>query len=120
MPRWAINFNLVVHLNDPELLRNVATAHAVARTVRDIPVPPYVQQQLHKLNIIRAVRGTTGIEGMTMSESEVREALNASKVQPAATAARRREQQEVLNAQDLMTRVESILRSDPQQPITRS
>lgn len=119
MPHWNVHFNLVVKQSDPKVIQQVASIHATARTIRDIPIPPSVQQRLHSLNIIRAVRGTTGIEGVTLTEDEVAEVLKTPQRQPTPiTTTRMREEQEVRNANALMNLVEDVLRKDPNQPLT--
>ena len=121
MPHWNVHFNLVVKQSDPKVLQRIASIHATARTIRDIPIPPSVQQRLHSLNIIRAVRGTTGIEGVTLTEDEVAEVLKSPQRQPTPiTTARMREEQEVRNANALMNLVEDVLRKDPNHPLTES
>ena len=63
MPSWDVHFDVRVRTEDPEVLRLTARVEALASVIRGIPIPPHVQQRLDSLNIIRAVRGTTGIEG---------------------------------------------------------
>ena len=121
MPHWNVHFNLVVKQSDPKVIQQTASIHATARTIRDIPIPPSVQQRLHSLNIIRAVRGTTGIEGVTLTEDEVAEVLKSPQPQPTPiTTTRMREEQEVRNANALMNLVEDVLRKDPNHPLTES
>ena len=120
MPRWNVHFELVVDHSNPALLGDIASIRSLARTIRDIPVPPHVQQRLHTLNIVRAVRGTTGIEGTELSEDEVSQVLGSPEDQPVLAGSRQREEREVRNAQALMTLVEGILRRDPERPLTES
>ena len=63
MPSWPVSFNLRLNLTSPEILTLAARAEAMARVIRAIPIPPHVQERIDRLNILRAVRGTTGIEG---------------------------------------------------------
>ncbi len=121
MPRWNVHFDLIAKQFEPGVLERIALTHSLARTIRDIPVPPHVQTRLHTLNIVRAVRGTTGIEGVTLSEEEVSAVLRSTdspEGEVALTSARRREEQEVRNAAALMRFVESVLRHDPNRPLT--
>ena len=120
MPRWDVHFDLVADRSDTTLLKDVALIRSLSRTIRDIPVPPHVQRRLHALNIVRAVRGTTGIEGTELSEDEVSEVLNAPQGQPVLQPSRQREELEVRNAQALMTFVERFLQSQPEHPLTES
>lgn len=62
-----------------------------------IPLPPSMRRQFDQLNIIRQIRGTTGIEGNTLSEDRIGEVLDAPRgngAQPSVS----REEKEVLNA----------------------
>ena len=54
MPRWNVHFELYVDQSQHSLVQLLASIRAIARTIRDIPVPPSVQQRLHNLNIVRA------------------------------------------------------------------
>lgn len=119
MPAWRVHFDLVVDASRPSLVQALAEIRAFASVVRGVPLPPPVQRRLHALNIMRAVRGTTGIEGADLSEEEV-EAIIAAEGAPVLSGARRREEREARNANELMKRVEVILREDPARPLTES
>ena len=71
MPSWNAHFNLEVRTNYEEIIKQLATIDALSSVIRGIPIPPHVQRRLDQLNIVRAVRGTTGIEGAEVSENEV-------------------------------------------------
>ncbi len=120
MPGWSVHFNLVADMSDPAMLEWLVSAKSLARTIREIPVPPHVQRRLHALNIVRAVRGTTGIEGTDLSEDEVSRVLASPADRPVLAAARRREEREVRNAQALKEFVERLLRENPDTPLTES
>ena len=77
MPRWEIDFDMRLRVDDPSVVRLVAKVEALASVIRGIPLPPHVQRRLDSLNVLRAVRGTTGIEGTELSEEEVAEILSA-------------------------------------------
>ena len=119
MPAWHVHFDLVVDASRPSLVQALAEIRAFASVVRGVPLPPSVQRRLHALNIMRAVRGTTGIEGADLSEEEVG-AIIAASATPVLSGARQREELEARNANELMKRVERILREDPARPITES
>ena len=68
MPSWQVNFDLRLATNARDIVEDLAMVHAMASVIRGIPIPPQVQQRLDQLNIMRAVRGTTGIEGIELSE----------------------------------------------------
>lgn len=113
MPSWDVHFDLVADISAPGALELLVAAKSLSRTTREIPVPPHVQRRLHALNIVRAVRGTTGIEGTELSEDEVSRVLAAPADQPVLDAARRREEREVRNARALKELVENLLRRNP-------
>jgi len=95
----------------------VERADAFARVIRAIPITPAVQQYIDCLNIHRAVRGTTALEGSTVTEEEVADILEhpGKEILPLARA---REQQEVLNAKAAMDYVIQILDHDVEERLT--
>lgn len=118
MPAWNVHFNMTVRTTDPQLVKCVAEIHALASVIRGIPIPPSVQEQLDRLNILRAVRGTTGIEGNELSEEEVGLIMVAPGNQAVLEESRSREEQEVKNAQRLMSVVARGVSADPNVPIS--
>lgn len=115
MPSWPINFDLVVQ-NDAALIEMTAAIRTTAHAIRSVPVTPATAERLHRLNIVRAVSGTTGIEGVTLNEREVDDILYGTP--PRLPPSLQREEQEVRNAQALFLRVEELLHRDPQAPLT--
>lgn len=115
MPSWPINFDLVIQ-GDIALIELTATVRATARAIQGVPLTPATADRLHRLNIVRAVSGTTGIEGVTLNEEEVDNILYGNP--PSLPPSRQREEQEVRNAQKLFLRVEELLRNDPQTLLT--
>lgn len=120
MPVWNVHFTLAVDASRPSLIRNLAEIRAFAGVIRGIPLPPYIESRLHALNIMRAVRGTTGIEGTELSEEEVEAVIGAPEGMPVLTGDREREERETRNAHALMQYVERTLRDRPDQPLTES
>ena len=118
MPRWNVNFDLMVNRDHRELIQDLALIKSLSRTIREIPVPPSVQERLHTLNIVRAVRGTTGIEGTELTEEEVSNVLKSDVASRILPATRQREEREVRNANNLMRFVEQVLRTDPNLRLT--
>ena len=118
MPRWDVNFKM--HLDDKhyEIVSLIASSHALAGVIRDIPIPPGLQQMIDALNIMRAVRGTTGIEGTELTEEEVREIMEAPPGESVLPPNRQREEQEARNAEELMYYVAEVLIRDPMTPLT--
>ena len=118
MAKWSVHFNMTVRTGDPKLITMVAKIHALSSVIHGIPIPPHLQERLDRLNIARAVRGTTGIEGTEVSEEEVRDILEANQDEPVLSSSRIREEKEVRNASDLMYYVAELLESNPNTPIT--
>jgi len=120
MPSWEIDFNCRLNTQDPEILSDVAKVEALAKVIRGIPLPPGVQKRVDSLNILRAVRGTTGIEGTELSETEVEQIMSASPGEHVLPPSRQRAEQEAKNAQNVMIFVAQTLREDPRYPITEA
>ncbi|MEX2246575.1 MAG: Fic family protein [Dehalococcoidia bacterium] len=118
MPVWEVRFDLHVDVDAPEIVRAVARAEALASVIRGLPVPPHVRKKLDRLNILRAVRGTTGIEGSDLSEEEVGVVMDSERPGPVLPRPRAREEQEVRNAARAMQSMAGALRRDPQLPLT--
>ena len=92
----------------------------MSSVIHGIPIPPHLQERLDRLNIARAVRGTTGIEGTEVSEEEVQDILEANQDKPVLSSSRIREEKEVRNASDLMYYVAELLESNPNTPLRRN
>ena len=88
-------FEPVLDVTHRQILEDLAQVHALAKVIRWIPIPPHVQQRLDKLNIPRAVRGTTGIEGTELSEEEVNLVVESPPGAEPLGPGRKREEQEV-------------------------
>lgn len=75
MSYWKIKYNAGIDFSDPEL----AALNAKINTLKDIlarvPLTVGLHDDLNKLQIIHQVRGTTGIEGNTLSENAVEEVI---------------------------------------------
>ena len=118
MPSWDVTFDRRIALDDLDLIRRVAEAEAVAKFIRGVPLRPSVQARLDQLNIMRAVRGTIGIEGADLAEDEVERILAAPPDTRALPAAKAREEQEARNAEAVMRFVATTLDGEPSRPIT--
>jgi Fic family protein len=118
MPTWSVNFDCRLDTEDHEIVVNVERVKALADVIRGIPLPPGMQRHIDSLNIMRAVRGTTGIEGTELSETEVEQIIAASPEEHVLPQARRRAEQEARNANDVMTYVADTLQQDPYYPVT--
>lgn len=113
MPAWGVHFNTHVRTDDPLVIHYAAAVRALASTIRGIPIPPSMQSRLHQLNIMRAVRGTTAIEGTQVSNEEVSAILKSPENVRQLPPSRSRDEQEVRNADHLMRYVEHLLQGAP-------
>ncbi len=118
MPSWDVHFDLKVHHSDVEIVRLLARAHALAAVIQEIPIPPYLQRQINAMNIMRAVRGTTAIEGAQVSVTEAIQIMEAPQ-QLTLPEERRRDEQEVRNAQEAMFYIADLLDREPEHPVTQ-
>lgn len=118
MPGWDVAFDRHIAVDDVELVRLTAEAEAVAKFIRGVPLPPAVQERIDRLNIMRAVRGTTGIEGSDLDEAEVQRVLEAPPDMQVLPASRAREEQETRNAEAVMRFVARTLGEEPARPLT--
>ena len=118
MPSWEVNFNLHLATRTQNVVEDLAKIHAMSSVIRGIPIPPPVQQRLDRLNIIRAVRGTTGIEGTELSEEEVSQIVESPIDIAVLGPDREREEQETRNANALMQFVDEYLKTHPDAALT--
>ncbi len=118
MPRWDVHFNMTVQVGDTTLIADLARAHALSSVIQGIPIPPHIQERLDRLNIVRAVRGTTGIEGTEFSEETVASILETPKREQDLSARQVREEQEVRNAAALMGFVAEYVERNPSAPLS--
>ena len=121
MPRWQIHFHAYVDLRDVEVLQLVARIEALAGLVAAIPLPPALRAEADRLNIARAVRGTTGIEGADLTEGEVGDILAAGPDGgPVLGEARAREEAEARNAARVMDYIRDAVDADPDGDLTEA
>lgn len=112
MPSWDVDFNCRLDTGNPTIVAHLAKVDALSAVIHGIPLPPAVQQHIDSLNILRAVRGTTGIEGTEVSETEVAEIIESPGEQVLPDA-RQRAEREVRNAERVMRFVAQTLRRSP-------
>ena len=114
MPRWDVDFAAAyVELTSREVMELVARVNALTWMVGQIPLPPDLRQRLNRLNIVRAVRGTTGIEGSDLSEEEVGRVVDADATgQFVLGEPRRRLELEARNANHVMAYIRETIQSD--------
>ena len=111
MPRWNVNFEMRLDQDSPDLVALIEVIHAIADLVSGLPLPPGVDRRLNALNIARAVAGTTGIEGSTLTVDEVESILNnpGRRVLPPS---RDREVDEARNAEAVMNYIARVSNSE--------
>ena len=120
MPSWEVHFNLTLRDGNPRIIQDVARIHALAGVIRGIPIPPPIQQRIDRLNILRAVGGTIGIEGTELSTEEISLVMRSPPDSSPLGPGREREEQEARNANELMGYVAEYIRSNPNAHITES
>ena len=120
MPKWDVNFDMQLDLQNQELVSCVAKVDALASVICAIPIPPRTKEALDTLNILRAVRGTTGIEGTELTELEVRQIMESPPNKPVLPPSRHREEQEARNAEQLMYYVAKEVNRNRNLPLTES
>jgi Fic family protein len=114
MPTWDVTFRTSIELETREIVSNLARCHAMASVINDIPITPNRQHKIDSLNILRAVRGTTGIEGAELSEDEVRRIMDTPKSKQVLPANRQREEKEARSAETLMYYIARFVRENPE------
>ena len=115
-----ISFDLYLDSTAPELVALLARAEFLASAVRDLAVSEDLRDELNRLNIRRAVRGTTGIEGIEVSEEEAGRILDEEAGAPVLAPSRAQTEHEVRNAGLVMRDIASHLRTNPEAPVTEA
>ena len=118
LPSWSVHFDLTVRAETPQIIRDLARIHALASVIRGIPIPPHVQHRLDRLNILRAARGTIGIEGTELSEEEVELVMDSPPDRPALGLGREREEKEARNAASVMHYIRDHVNANPAARLT--
>ncbi len=93
---WNMNFEPNVNMSDPGIYELCIKIEAEKLSALDIPLPPSIKAKINSLNILRQIKGTTGIEGNTLREEEIAKTLKAAKKDPDRKF--NTEEQEVINA----------------------
>lgn len=92
--RFQFDYRLRLDDQRSELIRIEAYREAALNLV----LPPDWREQLDQLNRVRAVHGTTALEGNPLSEAAVREQIGPVALSSAQLPSRSREEQQVRNA----------------------
>lgn len=75
MSYWKIKYDAGIDLLDPELAALNARIDTLKDALSKAPLTAQLNAELNKLQIIHQVKGTTGIEGNTLSEEAVEEVI---------------------------------------------
>jgi Fic family protein len=113
MHTWDVTFRTTVELESREIISILAKCHALASVINNIPITPSRQHKIDSLNILRAVRGTTGIEGAELTEDEVRRIMTTPKSKRVLPVNRQREEKEARSAEMLMQYVARLVDRNP-------
>ncbi len=118
MSRWNVTFAPGLNLDTSQKLLNlVIEAESYRRSVLKIPVPPHVARRLDKLNIVRQIRGTTGIEGNSLDEAAIERVLDTERRGESAFPPRL-EELEVLNAERALEFIREVVARAPAATVT--
>jgi len=109
MPKWDVTFRVSIEVDNKDIISVLAKCHALASIINDIPITPGRQHKIDSLNILRAIRGTTAIEGAELSEDEVRRIMVAPKNQQVLPDNRQRDEKEARSATLLMKYVARLV-----------
>jgi len=118
MPAWEVTFHLRVDAMAQDIVQMVARAEALASVIHGLPLTPRTREKIDALNIMRAVRGTTGIEGTELSEDEVAEIISTPPDHRVLPPSRERDEKEARNAEKVMRFVANAVREEPNLPLT--
>ncbi|MGD0621289.1 MAG: Fic family protein [Thermacetogeniaceae bacterium] len=133
MPRWDVIFDPRIEFNR-ELLELLVKIEAFKLSTSKIPLLPNFRKTLNTLNIVRQIRGTTGIEGNTLEEGNIEKLITERnqlkegndegsmeeirEAEEAAKPERTQEEQEVINAHNVLNFIRDIVNRNPEGIIT--
>jgi Fic family protein len=114
MAKWDINFDFFIDI-DHEITEYQIKAEAYRQLTARLPLPPYFAEQVNRINIVRQIKGTTGLEGNLLSENEIENLIqrkDSGKVIDSSSI----QTKEIENAYDVQKYIVSL--KDKQQYIT--
>jgi len=133
LPRWDVIFDPRIEFNR-ELLELLVKIEAFKLSTSKIPLLPNFRKTLNTLNIVRQIRGTTGIEGNTLEEGNIEKLITERnqlkegndegsmeeirEAEEAAKPERTQEEQEVINAHNVLNFIRDIVNRNPEGIIT--
>src|SRR5258708_2775391 len=65
------SFDFSLNLTDLQVVVNIVSIEAAKQAASELLLPPDWRKRLDKLNRVRAVHGTTALEGNPLSQAEV-------------------------------------------------
>lgn len=93
-----LTFKLSLGQAPPKLWLLLGEAKSKCETLGRVPLPPRMANQLHRLYLIKGVRGTTAIEGNTLTEEQVRQIVEKKLTLPRSQEYLQQEVENVLVA----------------------
>ena len=75
MSYWKIKYHAGIDFSDPELVALNAKIATLKDVLSSMPLTAQLHDEINRIQIIHQVRGTTGIEGNTLSEDAIEEVL---------------------------------------------
>jgi Fic family protein len=120
MPAWEVSFDLRVDVMAQDIVQMVARSEALASVIHGLPLTPRTREKIDALNIMRAVRGTTGIEGTEISEDEAAEIIATPADHRVLPPSRARDEMEARNAEQVMRFVAKAIQEEPGLPLTEA
>ncbi len=113
MRSWQMHFSPKLNLTSPDIIKLLVEIEAYRLSVLKIPLPPKQRAKFDQLNILRQIKGTTGIEGNPLSEEQIEQVLGS-----AAPVAASLEEREVINADLVLKFIQDYVKNDPSPQVT--
>lgn len=100
---WEIAFNPQLGELNNEIWRLIIEIEAYKRSTLRLPLPPQMREQINQINIVRQIKGTTGIEGNTLTEEEITKIITKPQDdQPTEPGPVALEEREIINAKRVL------------------
>lgn len=112
MPAWTVVFDPRVDVRAPEIVALSVEIEAFRLSVLKIPLPPALREKVDRLNILRQIKGTTGIEGNTLSEENIAQVLSTA-AERSGNVGSSVEEREVINAQRVLAFIRDHVPTNP-------
>ena len=105
MAYWNVTFNPKINKTDPELINLICQIEAQRIALSNIPLPPGIRKQFDSVNVVRQIKASTRIEGSTLSDKEVDEAIKKGFAESS-------EEQEIISAYNLHEHIVATAEKD--------